>query len=37
VQGVALTRLGRARLPVPWEWPPPRLSRKRRHPRRQHA
>ena len=22
VQGVALTRLGRARLPVPWEWPP---------------
>lgn len=30
---VALTRLGRARLPVPWEWPPKRLSRRRRHPR----
>jgi len=37
VQGVALTRLGRARLPMPWEWPPPRVSRKRRRPRRQHA
>jgi IclR helix-turn-helix domain len=32
VVGVALTRLGRARLPVPWVWPPKRLSRRRRHP-----
>jgi hypothetical protein len=33
VVGVALTRLGRARLPEPWEWPPRRRSRRRRDPR----
>jgi hypothetical protein len=30
---VTLTRFGRSRLPVPWLWHPPRLSRRRRYPK----
>jgi hypothetical protein len=30
VARVTLTSFGRSRLPVPWQWPPPRKARRRR-------